>query len=275
MRGVILAGGTGSRLSPITEVTNKHLLPVYDRPMIFHPLGTLLQAGIEDILIVTSPEHAGAFIRLLKNGAAFNARFTFRVQEGSGGIAEALGLAEDFAHGENLAVILGDNVFADDFCDPIQAFRTERGTKLFLKETEEAHRFGVAELNGDKLIGIEEKPAQPKSNFAITGLYLYDSQVFEVIKNLTPSQRNELEITDVNNFYVKKGQAQAVFVKGDWTDAGTFESLFNASTIARQKLLNQLSKHQQDRVLQGLKLQSSEHKYPTLTKIAPNNVHQS
>lgn len=259
MRGVVLAGGQGSRLFPVTEVTNKHLLPVYDRPMIFHPLGTLLEAGIKDILIVSSPEHAGAFLRLLRNGEQFGANFTFRVQTGHGGIAEALGLAEDFAQGESIAVVLGDNVFEDNFSEQIKTFTS--GARLFLKETLDAHRFGVAEISDGKLIGIEEKPENPKSNYAITGLYIYDSSVFEFIKTLKPSWRNELEITDVNNHYVQQGLADVVFVNGKWTDAGTFESLHRAGIIAREKTFKSLDDYNRDRLQRELKVES-DYCYP-------------
>ncbi|PIQ79217.1 spore coat protein [Candidatus Peregrinibacteria bacterium CG11_big_fil_rev_8_21_14_0_20_41_10] len=266
MRGVILAGGLGSRLYPITEVTNKHLLPVYDRPMIFHPLDTLLRAGIKDILIVSSPEHAGAFLRLLKNGQQFDANFTFRVQNGNGGIAEALGLAEDFAHGDDITVILGDNIFEDDFSEAVKTFKS--GATLFLKDTDEARRFGVAEIVDGKLVGIEEKPKEPKSTYAITGIYIFDSQVFNFIKRLEPSWRNELEITDVNNFYIEKNEAQAIFVEGRWTDAGTFESLYMAGIIARDRVLGQMETHIKERVIKGIKVTDEEHnRYPRFVPV--------
>lgn len=234
MKGIILAGGTGTRLSPITKVTNKHLLPVYNKPMIYYPMQTLLDGGIHDILIVTGPEHAGHFLRLLGSGRKFGCRFTYELQDEAGGIAQALGLAEDFAAGENVAVILGDNIFEDKFAHAIAEFEGKKGARLFLKEVDDANRFGVAELNGQEVIGIEEKPAAPKSRYAVTGLYLYDRDVFRVIPTLKPSGRGELEITDVNNYYVKAGTLKADFVKGDWTDSGTFESLFRANCIARE-----------------------------------------
>lgn len=237
MKGVILAGGNGRRLDPITHVTNKHLLAVYNKPMIFYPIQTLLNAGIKDILVVTGQEHAGGFLRLLGSGKAFGCRFAYEVQDEAGGIAQALGLAEDFVDGENCAVILGDNIYEDDFSDQIQNFERERGAHIFLKDIQDAYRFGVAEVNGDQIVNIEEKPKNPKTNFAVTGLYLYDSKVFSVIKTLKPSGRGELEITDVNNHYIQNGTMKFSFIKGDWTDAGTFESLFRANRVARKIVL--------------------------------------
>lgn len=233
MKGIILAGGNGKRLHPLTEVTNKHLLPVYDKPMILYPLETLRQAGISDILIVTGKEYAGGFLKLLGSGRQFSCRLSFEVQEDALGIAHALGLAEDFCKGEKCAVILGDNIFSDNFSQDIKEFK--RGCQLFLKEIPDAQRFGVAELYGDKIVSIEEKPPHPKSSLAVTGLYLYDSQVFDIINILTPSARGELEITDVNNFYIQKEQISYSILKGDWTDAGTFESLHRANLLAREK----------------------------------------
>lgn len=239
MKGIILAGGNGRRLDPITHVTNKHLLAVYDKPMIFYPLRTLLDAGIKDILIITGKEHAGGFLRLLGSGKSFGCRFAYEVQEEAGGIAQALGLAEDFADGENCAVILGDNIYEDNFSEYINSFQNSKGAHIFLKDIEDAHRFGVAEVDGDRIINIEEKPKNPKTTYAVTGLYLYDSEVFEVIKTLKPSGRGELEITDVNNHYISKKSMKFSFVQGDWTDAGTFESLFRANRVARKIVLTQ------------------------------------
>lgn len=233
MKGVILAGGNGRRLSPVTNVTNKHLLPVYDKPMIYFPLQKLLEAGIKEILIVTGREPAGDFLRLLRSGREFDCKFTYEIQEEAGGIAQALGLAEDFAEGDNVAVILGDNIFEDNFAEEIKNFDGQKGARLFLKEVPDPHRFGVAELNGENIISIEEKPKDPKSNMAVTGLYLYDNDVFKIIPDLNPSGRGEMEITDVNNYYLKEGLLKAHFVKGDWTDGGTFESLYHANRIAR------------------------------------------
>jgi glucose-1-phosphate thymidylyltransferase len=235
MKGIILAGGFGSRLKPLTEVTNKHLLPVYNQPMIFYPLQTLLRAGIKDIMIVASPDHVTGFMKLLGSGERFDANFYFAMQETAGGIAQALGRVEQFVGDDSVAVILGDNIFEDDFSDAIASFTG--GATLFLKEVDDAKRFGVAELDGDKIIGIEEKPAQPKSKYAVTGLYLYESSVFDVVKNLKPSARGELEITDVNNHFVELGVMDAVFLDGVWTDAGTFESLYRATTLARDLFL--------------------------------------
>ncbi|RMF54315.1 spore coat protein [Candidatus Woesearchaeota archaeon] len=234
MKGVVLAGGTGSRLMPCTKVTNKHLLPVYNKPMIYYPLQTLIDAGIKEILIVSGPGHAGHFLNLLGSGSEFGVKFTYEIQEEAGGIAQALGLAEDFADNEAVAVILGDNVFEDNFKEEIQSFK--KGAKIFIKEVPDPHRFGVVELEGDKVIGIEEKPKNPKSNYCVTGLYIYDNEVFDVIKTLKPSERGELEITDVNNHYIDKGKMTAVKVKGFWSDAGTFDSLLRASILVKQKL---------------------------------------
>jgi len=233
MKGIILAGGNGRRLSPLTDVTNKHLLAVYNKPMIYYPLHTLVSAGIKDILIVTGREHAGDFLNLLRSGRDFGCRFTYEIQEEAGGIAEALGLAEDFARDENVAVILGDNIFEDEFVQQIQEFEGQSGARLFLKEVDDPKRFGVAELEGDKVKNIVEKPEDPKSNFAVTGLYLYDKDVFKIVSTLKPSGRGELEITDVNNHYVREDILKAYFVEGHWTDGGTFESLYRANRIAR------------------------------------------
>lgn len=231
MKGILLAGGNGRRLNPLTDVTNKHLLPVYDRPMIFYPLQTLLDAGINDITIVTGKEYAGGFLKLLGSGRAFNARFTFEIQEEAGGIAQALGITEHVAGGENVAVILGDNIFEDTFASEVANFKG--GAHIFLKELPDAQRFGVAEVENDKVINIEEKPENPKTNLAVTGFYLYENSVFDVVKNLKPSHRGELEITDVNNYFIGQGNCDFSFVDGDWTDAGTFESLFRANYLAR------------------------------------------
>lgn len=231
MKGIILAGGNGRRLNPLTDVTNKHLLPVYDKPMIFYPLHTLIEAGIHDILIVTGKEYAGGFLKLLGSGREFKCKFTFEVQEDALGIAHALALAEDWVDSENSAVILGDNIFEDTVAAEINDFRS--GAHIFLKETLDAHRFGVAEIQGKKILNIEEKPSNPKSSFAVTGLYLYDRTVFHIIKTLKPSLRGELEITDVNNEYIKQGKMSSSLIKGHWTDSGTFESLYRANEIAR------------------------------------------
>jgi glucose-1-phosphate thymidylyltransferase len=236
MKGVILAGGTGSRLYPLTKVTNKHLLPVYDKPMIYYPMETLINAGIKDIMIVSGRGHAGHFLELLGSGVDFGVHFTYEIQEKAGGIAQALSLAEDFVDGDSVTVILGDNIFQDNIKEDVANFND--GAKIFLKEVPDAHRFGVAELKGDKVIGIEEKPKEPKSNFAVTGLYIYDSEVFNAIKTLKPSGRGELEITDVNNYYVSKGAMEYGILEGFWSDAGTFESLLRASLMIQNNRSN-------------------------------------
>lgn len=232
MKGVILAGGTGSRLLPLTKVTNKHLLPVYDRPMVFYPLQKLIDAGIEEIMIVSGRGHAGHFLELLGSGAAFGVRLTYEIQDGAGGIAQALGLARKWAQGDSIAVILGDNIFEDDFREKITSFTS--GGRIFLKEVPDANRFGVAQVEGDRVIGIEEKPKEPKSNLAVTGLYLYDSAVFEIISTLKPSARGELEITDVNNAYIARGAMGFSVLEGFWSDAGTFDSLMRASLMVQE-----------------------------------------
>ena len=232
MKGIILAGGTGSRLYPLTKVTNKHLLPVYDQPMIYYPLYTLVNAGITEIMIVSGRGHAGHFLELLGSGADFGVRLTYEIQEKAGGIAEALGLADSWADDENVAVILGDNIFEDNVKTDVTSFTN--GAKIFLKEVPDASRFGVVELQKDKVISIEEKPKIPKSNLAVTGLYLYDSNVFSIIKRLKPSGRGELEITDVNNAYLKMDKIQYATLKGYWSDAGTFDSLMRASMLVQQ-----------------------------------------
>lgn len=236
MKGIILAGGNGRRLNPLTEVTNKHLLPVYDKPMIFYPLNTLMQTGIRDILIVTGKEYAGGFLKLLGSGREFGCKFTFEVQEDAKGIAHALLLAEDFVDGEDCATILGDNIFEDNFASPVNYFRS--GAHIFLKEMPDAKRFGVAEIKGNKIITIEEKPQNPKSSYAVTGFYLYDADVFKIIKTLKPSGRGELEITDVNNYYIKQEKMTYTTISGSWSDAGTFESLYRANTIARKLFMS-------------------------------------
>lgn len=232
MKGIVLAGGTGSRLLPLTKVTNKHLLPIYNKPMIYYPIETLTSMGIKEILIVSGPGHAGHFLNLLGSGKEFNAKFSYAIQEEAGGIAQALGLAEDFADEEPITVILGDNIFEEKF--DLKEYSS--GAMLFLKKVPDPQRFGVAEVKDDKIISIEEKPKEPKSDYAVTGLYVYDSEVFDIIKTLKPSNRGELEITDVNNAYLKKNKLNANFIKGYWTDAGTFESLIRANNLVRNKI---------------------------------------
>ncbi len=232
MKVIILAGGFGTRLGLLTKVTNKHLLPVYDKPMVFYPLHNLLEAGILDIMIISGPEYSGHFLRLLGSGKNFKARFTYEIQDEAGGIAQALSLAEDFADGESVAVILGDNIFEDNFSKEISSFA--HGARIFLKPTTEARRFGVAEINGGRVVSIEEKPKKPKSNLAVTGFYLYDGEVFDIIKKIRPSARGELEITDVNNVYIKKGMMSYGMVRGFWTDAGTHDTLLRASLLVQR-----------------------------------------
>ncbi len=232
MKGVILAGGRGERLTPLTKVTNKHLLPVYNKPMIYYPLATMLRAGIRDILIVSGPGHAGDFVNLLGSGREFGARLSYEVQDEAGGIAQALGLSEDFAGGGPIMVVLGDNIFEDDLGAHLKEYSS--GAMLFLKETDHPERFGVAEFEGGKVVGISEKPKKPKSNYAVTGAYVYDSEVFRIIRKLKPSKRGELEITDVNNTYIRQGMIKTVILGGFWSDAGTFESMHDASTFVRR-----------------------------------------
>jgi glucose-1-phosphate thymidylyltransferase len=236
MKGVVLAGGIGSRLSPLTKVTNKHLLPIYDRPMIYYPIQTLVDAGIRDILIVTGGRNAGDFLRLLANGKEFGLRYlNYAYQEGEGGIAEALALAEPFAEHDQVCVILGDNIIEGSIRKAATDFQNQgKGAKVLLKEVTDAERFGVAELRGQHIVGIEEKPRQPKSNYAVTGIYFYDSSVFHKCKSLEPSARGELEITDVNNAYIREGSMTYEFLDGWWTDAGTFDSLRRATNLVAE-----------------------------------------
>lgn len=237
MKGVILAGGLGSRLSPCTKVTNKHLLPVYDKPMIYYPIMTLVNAGIKDILIVTGGNHAGDFLRLLGNGREFGLKdIAYTYQEGEGGIADALKLAENFADGEKVFVILGDNIVQDNVGRHVQDFiKQPRGAKVFLKEVPDPERFGVAEIKDNKIISIEEKPERPKSNYAVCGLYMYDNEVFDIARNMKPSDRGELEITDVNNVYIQQNVMTYSILDGWWTDAGTFQSLYRASCLVAKE----------------------------------------
>lgn len=232
MKGIILAGGTGSRLFPLTKVTNKHLLPVGRVPMIFHPLRKLVEAGIDEILVVTGTEHMGDVVGLLGSGREFDCRITYRVQDEAGGIAQALGLAENFCHGDAMTVILGDNIFADSIAPGVAAFAAQGGgARLFLKAVAHPQRFGVAELLGDRIVTIEEKPRAPKSNLAVCGIYIYDGRVFEIIRDLKPSGRGELEITDVNNAYLREGTLRYELLGGWWTDAGTFGSWRRAQEL--------------------------------------------
>src|SRR3954451_14625733 len=236
MKGIVLAGGTGSRLFPLTKITNKHLLPIYDRPMIYYPIQSLVDAGIRDILIVTGGRNSGDFLRLLANGKQWGLNhINYTYQEGEGGIADALSLAEHFADGQKICVVLGDNIIEGNIREAADRFRSQSsGAHILLKEVQDAERFGVAEVAGDRIVCIEEKPPKPKSNYAVTGIYMYDHSVFEKIKTLVPSGRGELEITDVNNAYIREGTMTSSVLDGWWTDAGTFESLLRATNLVAQ-----------------------------------------
>jgi glucose-1-phosphate thymidylyltransferase len=235
MKGVILAGGLGTRLRPLTLITNKHLLPVYDRPMILYPLETLRRAGITEIMVVCGKEHAGDFMNFLGSGKEYGVKLSYALQHGAGGIAEALGLAKDFAEGQKVAVILGDNIFEDDFSASVEKFKTMSGAMIFLKQVSDANRFGVAKVIGDKVVAVEEKPTVPKSNLAVVGCYLYNFDVFEKIDTLHPSGRNELEITDIQNLYIQEGHLSFAILDGFWSDAGTFDSLYATATWVMKK----------------------------------------
>jgi glucose-1-phosphate thymidylyltransferase len=238
MKGIILAGGTGSRLFPLTRVTNKHLLPVYDKPMIYYPLQTLVDAGISDILIVSGGSSAGDFLRLLRNGKDFGLeRLNFAYQEGEGGIADALRLAEPFAAGDRICVVLGDNIIEGSICVARQKFEKQpKGAKILLKEVHDPSRFGVPTFENGEIVSIEEKPVHPGSSYAVIGIYFYDATVFDRIRTLRPSERKEYEITDVNSSYLKDRQLTHEILEGWWTDAGTFESLWRASNLVREKV---------------------------------------
>lgn len=234
MKGVILAGGTGSRLYPLTKAVNKHLLPVGELPMICHGINKLKEAGIEDVLVISGRHHLGDMARLLEDGREYGVRLTYRAQEEAGGIAQALALAEEFAAGGTIAVLLGDNIFADSLSRHVERFRKmDGGAMVLLKEVPDPGRYGVAELSGPFIVSIEEKPKMPKSPFAVTGIYLYDQQVFDIIRTIRPSARGEMEITDVNNAYIERGQLAYDILEGWWTDAGTHESLALANDLVR------------------------------------------
>lgn len=235
MKGIILAGGTGSRLFPLTKVTNKHLLPVGKYPMIFHSIAKLKEADIKDILIVTGKEHMGDVVNLLGSGHEFGVTFTYKVQDEAGGIAQALGLAEKFVNGDQMVVILGDNVFGNSIAAFTNNFREQvKGAKILIQEVHDPQRYGVPELDGNKIVSIEEKPTLPKSNFAVTGIYMYDSRVFDIVRILKPSGRGELEITDVNNAYIESNELTYDILQGWWTDAGTHASLMRANELAKE-----------------------------------------
>ncbi|KOP66255.1 spore coat protein [Bacillus sp. FJAT-18019] len=234
MKAIILAGGTGSRLYPLTKVTNKHLLPVGRYPMIFHSVYKLKQAGLTDILIVTGKEHMGDVVNLLGSGSQMGVSFTYKVQDEAGGIAQALGLAQQFVGNDQMVVVLGDNVFVDDISPYVVNFSKQKtGAKILIQQVPDPTRFGVPEIQGKRIISIEEKPAQPKSDYAVTGIYMFDHKVFEIIKTLKPSSRGELEITDVNNAYIERGELTFDVLQGWWTDAGTHTSLARANELAR------------------------------------------
>lgn len=242
MKGVILAGGLGTRLFPLTKITNKHLLPVYDQPMIYYPIRTLVNAGIDDIMIVTGGRKSGDFLSLLGNGKDFGLKhLNYTYQEGEGGIAEALGLAEHWAQGAPVCVVLGDNLIERNIVKAANDFRAmERGAKILLKEVHDPQRFGVARLEGDRVAEIIEKPKDPPSNLAVIGIYMYDGRVWDIIRTLEPSDRGELEITDVNNWYIRDGSMSFEVLEGWWTDAGTFESLFSATKLVAEGGANKL-----------------------------------
>ncbi len=246
MKGIVLAGGTGSRLYPLTKILNKHMLPVYNKPMIYYPLKTLINAGISDIMIVAGKGHCGQFLELFEDGSDYDAHLSYMVQQEPGGIAQALGLCRRFVNsgdGDDIAVILGDNIFEDKF-DFSDFHEKDEGARVYLKEVPDSNRFGVAEFKEEEigfnqfklsLVGIEEKPKEPKSNYAVTGLYLYNSDVFNIISSLKPSRRGELEISDVNSWYIKKGKMDYRIVEEFWSDAGTFESLFRTNEFIRNR----------------------------------------
>jgi len=242
VKGVVLAGGLGTRLRPLTAVTNKHLLPVYDRPMIYYPIQTLVNAGITDIMIVTGGNSAGDFLKLLGNGKAFGLKhINYTYQEGEGGIAEALSLVEHFAAKEPVCVVLGDNIIEGNVAAAVRAYREQgRGAKIILKKVPDPERFGVPELSGQNVLRIDEKPASPKSEYAVIGIYMYDGEVFDIIRTLKPSGRGELEITDVNNAYIKREEMTWEELEGWWTDAGTFESLLRAANLVAETGANKM-----------------------------------
>lgn len=238
MKGIILAGGNGTRLRPLTLVTSKQLLPIYDQPMIYYPLETLRTAGITDILIIVAPDHAGDFLKLLGSGKKFGCKFTYEIQDEPAGLPQAFLIGENFIGSDNVTLILGDNIYEDNFSEAIKTFKT--GGRVFIKQVPDPQRFGVAEFDeNNKVVSIEEKPVQPKSNYSVTGLYIYDTSVIEKAKSLQPSSRGELEITDLNNLYLKANQLDVAFVIGEWFDTGTFESLHDAITFVRAKKLQQ------------------------------------
>ncbi len=237
LKGVILAGGLGKRLYPLSKITNKHLLPIYSKPMIYYPIQTLVDAGIRDILIVTGGTHAGEFLRLLGNGSAFGLKhINYTYQEGEGGIADALRLAKHFVDNDKVVVMLGDNIVEKSIKKAVDDFKKQPcGARVLIKKVGDPERFGVVEFKGERIASIKEKPKRPKSDYAVTGIYMYDSKVFEIIKTLKPSRRGELEITDVNNAYIKRGELECSVLGGWWTDSGTFDSLLRAGNLAAKR----------------------------------------
>jgi len=241
MKGIILAGGTGSRLNPLTRVTNKHLLPVGKYPMIFYLIAKMKQARINDIIIISGKEHMGSVVNLLGSGHEYGVNFTFRIQDQPGGIAEALGLCETFVRNDRCVVMLGDNVFQDNINSFVIDFEKQaKGAKILIKQVVDPTRYGVVDLRDDKIIGIEEKPQNPKSNYCVTGIYMYDNKVFDVVKTLKPSSRGELEITDVNNWFINDGSLTYDILEGWWSDAGTFQSLLNTNLLAKDMDLDEI-----------------------------------
>ncbi len=238
MKGIVLAGGLGTRLYPLTKVTNKHLLPIYNKPMVYYPIETLVGAGIREILLVTGGKNAGDFLRLLGNGKEFGLNhINYTYQEGEGGIAAALSLAEFFADGHPICVILGDNIIEGSIAPYVENFKNQKnGARILLKEVDDPQRFGVPEIRGTQIVRIDEKPEAPASRYAVTGIYMYDAEVFDIVKTLRPSRRGELEITDVNNAYIRKGNMAFDILEGWWTDAGTFESLLHAANLVSRKV---------------------------------------
>jgi glucose-1-phosphate thymidylyltransferase len=238
MRGIILAGGSGSRLHPLTRVTSKQLLPIYDKPMIFYPLQTLLRAGITEIMVIVAPDHAGDFLKILGSGQEYGCKFTYEIQDRPEGIAQAFIIGRNFIDDDSVALVLGDNLYEDDFTDAIRSFKT--GGRIFAKKVSDANRFGVVEFDeNNHAISIEEKPVYPKSEYAVTGFYIYDNSVVQKAQSLKPSNRGEIEITDINNLYLQEGKLDVAFVEGQWFDTGTFESMFQAVEFARERVLTQ------------------------------------
>ena len=238
MRGIILAGGSGSRLHPLTRVTSKQLLPIYDKPMIFYPLQTLLRAGITEIMVIVAPDHAGDFLKILGSGQEYGCKFTYEIQDRPEGIAQAFIIGRNFIDDDSVALVLGDNLYEDDFTDAIRSFKS--GGRIFAKKVTDANRFGVVEFDeNNHAISIEEKPVYPKSEYAVTGFYIYDNSVVQKAQSLKPSNRGEIEITDINNLYLQEGKLDVAFVEGQWFDTGTFESMFQAVEFARERVLTQ------------------------------------